>query len=458
MGSELLHTDLISIIMPAPARSAATCVQTESFVNKFDMFQEFVSDSRLGKVIEQLKRSNDIFNIISPTENQHSDILRWLFNPREGHGQGDAILKDFLIAAYWAAPQNVYSNRAFFEHWTPSRITSTGFHSVFLIREYRLSNGKRLDLLMVDTDNEMLVVVENKHGSNVGETQLDDYYSGVAAELRQRPAFNGFKTAYIVLDRKYSNSGDDERSDEFSNRWAYIDYRWLEAGARRAEMQMRRGNHSASLVIAYCQRQTDYVPPEEASIDDTLAILVREYRPVLDELMQLRKRKVAELTPPELRGDMWIYANHHAEIIDRMVQMKQLAFVENSVKKNIPSLKIESDYGKSYVNLAASSWDALMDEDGKWPLFLKVWSLTKGKSDAEKFGMAICYCPGSAHQAISAQLHAVLETVFPELKKGKKDAICRKLAKQKSVDEVNVEAKVCALFEQANAAVKEALR
>lgn len=82
-------------------------------LNKQEIFQRFVSDSRLGTVIESLKRSNDIFDIIKPSENQHSEILKWLFNPREGHGQGDTILKDFLIAAYWSAASNVYSNKIF---------------------------------------------------------------------------------------------------------------------------------------------------------------------------------------------------------------------------------------------------------------------------------------------------------------------------------------------------------
>jgi hypothetical protein len=64
-----------------------------------DLFQSFVSDPDLGQAIEALKRANDIFDIIEPQETQHSQMLQWLLNPREGHGQGDALFKDFLTAA-----------------------------------------------------------------------------------------------------------------------------------------------------------------------------------------------------------------------------------------------------------------------------------------------------------------------------------------------------------------------
>jgi len=432
-----------------------------SVQDKSELFQQFVSDRRLGDVIEQMKRSNDIFNIISPSENQHSEILKWLFNPREGHGQGDAILKDFLTAAYWAASGNVYSNRAFFECWTPSRIAGTGFHSIFMIREYVLSSGKRLDLLMVDADNEVLIVVENKHGSRFGVNQLEEYYEGVANELRRRPAFNGFKTAYIALDRNHVSSEDEGGRDKaFSNRWAYVDYQWLEAGARRAEMQLRRGNQSASLVIAYCQRQTDYVPPEEEQLDDKLALLAQEYRPILDDFVLARKKHLTELTPAELRGnfgDVWKYANHHSEIVDRMIEMESLAFVETGFKKSRPGLELESVYGKRYVRFHESTWRPLMNSDDYWAVEISVWRMLKSKSPVAAYGMAVYYCPQNVHDGVVERLQASLSDEFPELKRGRQDASYRTLGRQILISEGDLAGKLEKLFERTNTAIKIAL-
>ena len=427
-------------------------------VKNNDMFQRFVSDARLGEAIESLKRSNDIFNIIKPSENQHSEILKWLFNPREGHGQGDTILKDFLTAAYWSGKECVYSNKNFFEHWTPSRIASTGFHSIFLIREYRLGSGKRLDLLMVDADNEIFIIVENKHGANFGETQLEKYYTEVATELRQRPAFSGFKTAYITLDRNYVKQENDlERKDKLSNRWAHVDYQWLENGARRAEMQMRRGNQSASLVIAYCQMQTDYVPPEAEALNDTLAVLVQEYRPILDDFAEVRKRKLSDLTPTELQGDMWIYVNHHSEIIDRMLDMKALAFIETGMKKRLPKFELISEYGAQYLNLHEKSWRKLMNSDSAWPVFLRVRRKKNSKSSGISYNIATYYCASAVDDALEIKLRDALTKEFPELAKGRLVANYRTLGRQTNVGEKDVESELQKLFERTSKVVNNVL-
>ncbi|WBS04655.1 PD-(D/E)XK nuclease family protein [Pseudoduganella sp. SL102] len=423
-----------------------------------EMFQRFVSDPRLGEAIESLKRSNDIFDIIRPSENQHSEILKWLFNPREGHGQGDMLLKDFLTAAYGAAKDCTYSNKIFFEHWTPSRIASTGFHSIFLIREYRLRSDKRLDLLMVDADNELFIVVENKHGARFGATQLEEYYTEVAAELRRRPAFASFKTAYIALNRNYvKQEGDFESSDNLSSRWAHVDYQWLENGAKRAEMQMRRGNQSASLVVAYCQMQTDYAPKEEEKLADTLAILVQEYRQILGDFAEVRKKALSELTPKELQGDMWIYVNHHSEIIDRMLEMKSLAFVETGMKGKLPQCALISEYGAHYLSIFEKSWQKLMNSDGMWPLYLHVRRMKNAKSSGVSYSISTVYCASAADEALELQLRDALTQEFPELAKGKLVANYRTLGRQINLTEKDVEPKLLKLFERTAKVIGEVL-
>jgi hypothetical protein len=40
-------------------------------------------------------------------------------NPNEGHGQGDAVIQDFLEAAYYASDSAIWDNKKFFQIWTP---------------------------------------------------------------------------------------------------------------------------------------------------------------------------------------------------------------------------------------------------------------------------------------------------------------------------------------------------
>ncbi|WP_144636701.1 PD-(D/E)XK nuclease family protein [Bordetella genomosp. 13] len=427
---------------------------------KSNLFQNLVSDPRFGKAVEQLKRSNDIFNIISPTENQHSEILQWLFNPREGHGQGDAILKDFLTAAYWASDDNVYANKEFFEHWTPSRIAKTGFHAVILAREHVLSTNKRLDLLMIDTTNKIIVVVENKHGARFGDEQLKEYYEGVASDIRRRPAYRDYLTAYIALDRKYSQAArENGQGKTYSNRWAYLDYQWLEAGAQRAELQIRRGNQSASLVIAYCQRQTDYTPQEEKDLDDTLALLAQEYRPLLEDFASVRRKSLADMTPSELNGDfgeIWTFANHHAEIVGRMSDMESLAFIETGFKTRRPGLNIETEYGKRYMRMWDRAWQPLMNSETSWPIYISTWRTPRSKH-SPTYGLAAYYFPQHAHDGLASPLHDELCTAFPELKKYRQNASYRTLGQSRYLSESELETALDKLYERTAGAIKAAL-
>lgn len=417
-----------------------------------ELFQEFVSDPRLRKVTEAMKRSNDIFNIIDPNENQHSDILKWLFDPREGHGQGDAILKDFLTAAYGNSYDNVLSNKEFFAEWTPSRIARTGFHSMISIREYCLPSKRRLDLLMIDTVNKILVVVENKYGAKLGETQLAGYYEEVST-LRGRPAFNGYKTAFVVLDRHYGGAKDEnENRTAPRNRWAFIDYQWLEAGADRAELQLRRGNQSAGLVIAYCQKQTDYVPPEEKEFDDILADVARDYRPVLKALADAQSHEIGELTKGNLSGhigELWIFANHHPDLVERLRSKAELSHIESRLRSNLPHRKLDMDYGKNSFWLFNENWYCFSDDNAKsWPICVHGWEMRRVARGEGKFAVGIQFRPFNLSEEFRPQVQEALETAFPELKRGRQNAAFRMLGKTAEISEPALAAKAQSVYER----------
>ncbi len=413
-------------------------------------FQEFVADPRLRKAMEGLKRSNDIFNIIEPNENQHSEILKWLFDPREGHGQGDGILKDFLTAAYENSYDNVLCNKEFFAAWTPSRVARTGFHSMIVIREYVLPSKSRLDLLMIDPVNELLVVVENKHGARLGQDQLAKYYDEVAG-LRARPAFKGYRTAHIVLDRNYGGAKEeDENRSSPRNRWVFLDYQWLEAGADRAEFQIKRGNQSAALVIAYCQKQTDYVPPEQKELDDALADVAMEYGEVIGGLERALTVDAIDLTPKMLEddfGEKWIFANHHPALIERLASKAKLSFIERHIKGNLPNRNISVEYGKRHFWLFDEAWTPLVDPDpALWPVCVVAWEMRESVHGPDKYAVGIQYRPFNLVDSYREKVQASLEGEFPELKKGRRSASYRMLGKVSDVSKSGLAAKAQAVY------------
>ncbi|NKI70832.1 hypothetical protein GN109_15520 [Collimonas pratensis] len=413
-------------------------------------FQDFVADPRLRKALESLKRSNDIFNIISPNENQHSEILKWLFDPREGHGQGDAILKDFLTAAYENSYETVLCNKDFFALWTPSRIARTGFHSIISIREYVLSNKGRLDLLMIDPINQILVIIENKHGAKLGPEQLQNYYEEVAV-LRARPAFKDYEVAHIVLDRNYGNARDeDENRTTPRNRWTFLDYQWLEAGADRAEFQIKRGNQSAGLVVAYCQKQTDYIPPEQKELDDILADVAMDYRSVVESLEHSKSFDVSELTKGTLNGEigeMWIFSMHYPELVERLCSKAKLSFIESRLKTSLPNRHFTMEYGKRRFWLFDEAWNCLTDDNAKnWPICVTGWEMRESVHGAGKFAIGIQYRPLDLDEEYKMNVQSALEKEFPELKKGRRNASYRILGRAMNFGESNLVGKAQEIY------------
>ncbi|MGY6153715.1 PDDEXK-like family protein [Paraburkholderia graminis] len=407
-----------------------------------ELFQQFISDPRLGQAIEALKRANDIFDIIEPQETQHSQILQWLLNPREGHGQGDAIFKDFLAAAWNACEVEEGPNAAFFAYWTPARISLTGFHSVLLLREYRISADNHLDFFIVDPVNCFVIVVENKYKARHGNQQLNRYRRSAQQLIERHPSFRNYHIALIALDKGRSRQ---LQLRELLKHWVYLDYTWLEAGASRAEAQLRRGNQSASLLISYCQRQADYESQAEKDVDVILARLSREYRPLLVPLSEARAARLGKeqsLKLGEPDGDMWLFAQHHPELVSRLTRQKNLSFVKAELETAIPGAKFEYETGENWIQFFDADWYqyAKNDEDEGvwWPFYLRVRlvppeHLTEEEQTASSenlYLVGLMYREMHLRADKAERLHAALAKMCPELAGGRQKANIRRVMKE----------------------------
>ncbi|MBK3779841.1 PD-(D/E)XK nuclease family protein [Paraburkholderia aspalathi] len=411
-----------------------------------ELFQQFVSDPDLGQAIEALKRANDVFDIIEPQETQHSQMLQWLLNPREGHGQGDALFKDFLTAAWSNCEVEDGPNADFFAHWTPARITMTGFHSVLLMREYRISDGNHLDFLIVDPVNRFVVVVENKYKSVHGNQQLNRYRKSMQQLKTRHPDFEGYEVALIALDRGRSRQ---LQLRELHTHWVYLDYSWLKAGASRAEAQLKRGNQSASLLISYCQRQSDYESQAEKDVDTLLARLTRDYRPLLKPLAEARATKLSKaqgLILGEPASDIWLFTQHYPELVTRLTRQKNLSFVKAEFQAAIPGSKFECELTNLWVQIFDEAWYEYTQPDKDdvhwWPFYLRVRMVpTQHLSEAEleesienRYMVSVAYLEHYLPSGKAARIHAAMLNIFPELGSRQTNGIRRRVLKEEVLE------------------------
>ncbi|WP_312892380.1 MULTISPECIES: PDDEXK-like family protein [Paraburkholderia] len=430
-----------------------------------DLFQQFVGDTDLGLAIEALKRANDIFDIIEPQETQHSQMLQWLLNPREGHGQGDALFKDFLTAA-WA---NCYAedgpNTEFFAHWTPARISMTGFHSILLLREYRISDGNHLDFFIVDPVNRFVIVVENKYKAQHGNPQLLRYRRSVQNLVASHLGFKNFRVALIALDRGRSRQ---LKLRELKKYWVYLDYMWLEAGANRAETQMRRGNQTASLLISYCQRQSDYESQAEKDVDTILARLTRHYRPLLKPLAEARATKLSKaqgVTLGDPASDIWLFTQHYPELVTRLTHLKNLSFVRSDLAEELPGAKFEYEESDSWIQLFDRAWYSYTQADENdvlwWPFYVRVRFIPPELLSEEEqeqatenlYVVSVVYRESYLKPDTAKRVCAAMLDKFPELAGGRQKAHVRRLQKEK-VKESNLLDEVLRRYRMLNSALQ----
>jgi hypothetical protein len=342
----------------------------------------FLADPELIELIEQVKTSDDLLDVITLNENQHSDILAWCLSPQEGHGQGDATIKDFLHAACIAAEDNRFDNRRFFDKWTPGRIRTGSFGAAFISREFTIrveegSRNGRLDLFLVDPQNQIIVAIENKAGARLSEEQLGRYHAAVKQQIGNRPVFRDYDFAFVVLDRDLYYNYEEEDLVEMGNKWALLDYSWLQNSAKRARHHVERHNNAAALLLAYCQRQTDYCNSTEEKLFERAASLSLRHERVVNALREL-DQDLSSWTPSTLLnqgGALTLFQQQQRQLCILLQNAQGLAAVIFQVRRSLSiSEQFELEAGRTWFSVTNKEAIALgFDEDDAWwPIYAQV--------------------------------------------------------------------------------------
>lgn len=377
---------------------------------------KFCSDPGLVELLELCKSSSDIMDLLTPRENQHSDLLAWCFNAREGHSQGDALLKDFLLAVFQRSMDvepgdRIYGRgltRDFVRAWTPSRILTSSFATAFCIREYEFPlaagdlAGKRLDLLIIDPENRILVVVENKAGARFRSGQLSGYVEATQKSLLSKAVFKDFEIAFVAMDRNIDADTAPEDDDQFDPRWARLDYMWLKPGAKRAEMAVQRGNQGAALLMSYCRAQTGYESESEHAISRKARDLAIEYPNVVRELQRVTQDLVEPecWTPSLMRADsedgqlLRLYMQNR-DALDRILDVSPLWLLNGRLEEHYPEYRDAENWDGARVWMAfrLPVDRPIPMRDKTWPLFLRVRQLNLDSGARPKLKISVHWNP-----------------------------------------------------------------
>ena len=361
---------------------------------------KFLSDPDLTALIETNKTTDDVFDVFDVYENQHSELLAWCMNPNEGHDQGDAVIKDFLEAAYYAGDNAIWDNKKFFQIWTPGKIRTTSFGAAFMKREFALKveNGTktgRLDLFLVDPQNKLLVTIENKAGARLAAEQLDKYLQAVKSNIASKKAFADYQQAYIVLDRDLSEYPDEDLC-KLSKRWALLDYTWLAASAKRARFQLERGSRSAQLLVAYCQRQTDWESAAEKRASELAINLAIAHATVVKAMREVGKQSICDWKPLEGHyGELLVFLSQHHSACEKIIATRGVAVLVKQLLRAVPELTPEHiETGRKWLAVLAPECRDLMqpDEEADWPVYADLFRVANlSRPDAPRYNLHLVW-------------------------------------------------------------------
>jgi len=348
----------------------------EEQVNLQASLEALMADDRLVDLCELQRTGDEVLDVISLSENQHSDILAWMFDAKEGHGQGDEILRDLLVAASTAAltdTSGLHKNRStykFFADWAPSRIRTTSFASAFTARELGIQAGERVDLFVIDAQNKFVLLIENKAGAAHTKEQLDGYRESFETAVASNSFLREFDRVHIALDREFDQ--DDSVVRPASDTWLHLGYDWLKASAKRALTHVERGNSSARLVVSYCNRQADWESPNAEKCLKLAIALHQAYPEAVRHLVEFsRGRLEKEWLKTKNPSAIHLFLLQNRGMVAVLKETQGMATVRSEIQARLPHLPKENLYLRRLsLDICPTGWEQFAYSD--WPVFIRV--------------------------------------------------------------------------------------
>ena len=336
--------------------------------------ETLLCDPRLSELCEILKISDDILDVINLSENQHSDFLAWLFDPREGHGQGDQIVRDLLISARQTAAECGLDGRSttsrFFAEWPPSRIRTASFGSVFTARELGLKATERVDLFVIDPDNKFVLLIENKAGTAHSEVQLDSYRSSWQEAVTSNAHLKDYSSVYIALDRDFLSGYWSERPS--SAYWLHLGYDWLKASADRALLHLERGNAAARLVVSYCNRQTDWESPSNKRAITLAAELHQSHSYAVRHMLEANTGRLERYWLKGGSSTQTVFMLQNKAAFTMLRDTQGMASIKETLVTKVSEFTRNNiEHARVWLDLCPPGWEQF-EGDSWWPVYFHV--------------------------------------------------------------------------------------
>ncbi|MBN2271828.1 MAG: PD-(D/E)XK nuclease family protein [Sedimentisphaerales bacterium] len=241
---------------------------------KRDLIDRFLADNL---EFEELAATLSKFNVfsalkITDAEIRHSNVLAWLLNPKESHGLGDIILRRVFSNVLLETEKDV-------EGLSAAEVELMDFVDIEIRREWR-----HIDLLIIDRNNKVVILIENKIKSGESPGQLSKYQQTVESE------FPSFVLVPIFLTLNGIESTDKKAQN-------YISYNYIQLLSVLEAMYHQRESEMAESVAMFIKHYIETlrrITMQDERMVDLCKTIYRKHREAIDMVVEYGKTGVLQ--------------------------------------------------------------------------------------------------------------------------------------------------------------------
>ena len=161
----------------------------------------------------------------------------------------------------------------------------------------------------------------------------------MAEKVARWSVFKEFPFLYVVVNSKLQTY-DEEMLPDLGNRWALLNYIWLQLAAERASLNIERYNDAALMLIAIARNRSGG-KANERKVSKLAGELVTQQEDVIDRIMAASRFTLLDRTPGSFssyNGELLVYVKQYTDLCEQLVQAHGLGVVRVGLRIVLPGL------------------------------------------------------------------------------------------------------------------------
>ena len=317
------------------------------------LLNDFLADEDVQGFLAQQNDGN-IFNLLDIDEIRNNNYLSWLLNPRESHKHGQHYLKSLLYAALEQMKTEPYYKQVN-KAWDATEFEWALFDNSIIFNELVLDAKSRIDLAIIDYDNEIGIFIETKVFANCDKAQLKRYHQQI-----EKKYSNIKHKLYVFLHPL------EEEATLAPSPWISLTYDWLTSCIeKRLYCEMLENNITSDILQFYVDWMKDEYPFRNNIFYMDIAQHIRKNHEEFITHLQSKIVGFQRNVQGVIDGDdLQLLYLRHQEKFDCLLGFSKWDYLANQLVSQLTAYPLDYEFGHRYLIIHNDAWYDFYEQDG----------------------------------------------------------------------------------------------